>query len=221
MSLTLYLHPLASFCQKVLIALYESGTPFKSRLVDLMDPAERESFAALWPVAKMPVLRDEARNETVPETSIIIEYLDRHHPGRARMIPEDPELALSTRLHDRLYDLYVQEPMQKIVADRLRPAGRKDVDGVAQARGLLRTTYAMLDRRMADRTWAVGETFTMADCAAAPALFYADKVEPFDPAQKHLAAYSERLKARPSFARVIEEAKPYFHLFPATDRASS
>ena len=213
MSLTLHFHPLSSFCWKALIALYENDTPFTPNLVNLGDPAERAALLKLWPIGKFPVLSDDARNETVPETSIIVEYLDRHFPGRTRFLSADPELALQTRLRDRFFDLYVHLPMQKIVGDRLRPAGARDPHGVAEARAQLQTSYAMIETQMAAGTWAMGDDFSLADCAAAPALFYANKVEPSG-AFKNVSAYLERLQARPSFARVLEEAEPYFHFFP-------
>lgn len=214
MSLTLHMHPLASYCWKVLIALYENDTPFEARLVDLGDPEDAAAFRALWPTGKMPVLRDAARDRTVPETSIIIEYLQTWYPGPVRFIPEDPEAALRVRLADRLFDLYVQEPMQKIVGDRIRPAGAKDPHGVAHARAQLAMAYGLLETELADRTWAAGEAFSLADCAAAPALFYADKVAPLGEAHPNTSAYLDRLLARPSFSRVLEEAQPYFAMFP-------
>lgn len=213
MPLTLYYHPLSSFCMKVLIALYENGTPFTPHLVDLADEAAAANLKKLWPIGKFPVLRDNARNRTVPETSIIIEYLDRHYPGATRFIPADRALALQVRLQDRFYDLYVQLPMQEIVGERLRPADKKDPFGVARAKDRLGNVYAMIDRDMADRAWAAGDAFSMADCAAAPALFYAHKVVSLD-GFKNTAAYRERLMQRPSFARVLKEAEPYFGLFP-------
>jgi glutathione S-transferase len=213
MALTLHFHPLASFCWKALIALYENDTPFTPNLVNLGDPAERAALLKLWPIGKFPVLSDDARNETVPETSIIVEYLDRHFPGRTRFLSADPELALQTRLRDRFFDLYVHLPMQKIVGDRLRPAGAKDPHGVAEARAQLQTSYAVIEAQMAAGPWAMGDDFSLADCAAAPALFYANEVEPSG-AFKNISAYLERLQARPSFARVLDEAEPYFHFFP-------
>lgn len=214
--LALYYHPLASFCHKVLIALYEHGTAFDPRIVDLSDAAASEPFFKLWPVGKIPVLRDEARDRTLPETTIIIEYLERHHPGSVSLLPRDGDEALEARLWDRFFDHYVNVPMQKIVTDELRPDGGRDPIGVAQARETLRTAYAMLDERMAApaRTWACGETFGLADCAAAPALWYADTVEPMRPSHPRAAAYLARLVARPSFARVLEEARPYMHNYP-------
>ncbi|PAY10627.1 glutathione S-transferase [Bradyrhizobium sp. UFLA03-84] len=214
MSLTLHYHPLSSFCWKALVALYENGAPFTPHMVNLGDPAERAALLALWPIGRFPVLRDEARGETVPESSIVIEYLDRHYPGTVRLIPESPELALQTRLRDRFLDLYVHLPMQKVVGDRLRPADKKDPHGVAEARAQLRTSYAILDQYLAHGGWMMGERFSLADCAAAPALFYGNKVEPIGEGHRHLAAYLERLKARPSFARVLNEAEPYFGMFP-------
>jgi glutathione S-transferase len=214
MSLKLYLHPLASFCHKVLIALYENDTPFEPHLVNHGDPENLAAFRAVWPLAKMPVLRDEARDRTLPETSVIIEYLDQHYPGPTRFLPADPDLALQVRLWDRIFDLHVQEPMQKVVGDRIRPADAKDPHGVAAAREQLATACDLVERQVADRTWAVGETFTLADCAAAPALYYADRIAPLADAWPAAAAYLQRLKARPSFARTLTEAQPYFHMFP-------
>jgi glutathione S-transferase len=213
MSLTLHFHPLASYCHKALMALYENDTPFTPKLVDLGNEAERTALLQLWPIGKFPVLRDQARDQTIPESSIIIEYLDRHHPGRIRFIPDDADLAWLTRLRDRFYDLYVHEPMQKIVLDRLRPAGASDAQGVDDAKARLLTAYGMIDREMAAATWAMGDAFSLADCAAAPALFYANEVMPFDTHQ-HVAAYFDRLRARPSYARVLREAEPYFAMFP-------
>ncbi len=214
MTLTLYFHPLASFAQKVLIALYENGTPFTPRLVDLAKEDDRAEFEALWPMRKMPVLKDEARGRTIPESTSIIEYLALHYPGRVTLVPADPDAALQVRLMDRLYDSYIQLPMQKIVLDRLRPEGNHDRHGVAEARAQLATALSVIERDMEGRIWAMGEDFTMADCAAAPALFYASEVAPFGATYPAVAAYFERLEQRPSFARVLKEAQPYRHLFP-------
>jgi glutathione S-transferase len=213
MSLTLHFHPLSSFCWKALIALYENDTPFAPNMVDLGNAAERAALLKLWPIGKFPVLRDDARDQTVPESSIIIEYLDRHYPGRTRFIPADPDLAWQTRLRDRFYDLYLHLPMQKIMGDRLRPEG-KDPHGVEEARGQLRTSYRMIEAQMSGSTWAMGEAFGLADCAAMPALFYGNMVEPFSDAHKNVTAYFERLTARPSVARVLREAEPYFNMVP-------
>jgi len=214
MSLVVYLHPLASFCMKVLIALYENDTPFEPRIVDLGDAGSRKHFLEVWPIGRFPVLFDTLREKTVPESTIIIEYLAQHHPGRTPLLPDDADAALEARLWDRFCDHYVDVPMQKIVTDKLRPAGCSDAHGVAQARALLQTAYGVLDARMATRTWIAGDRFGLADCAAAPALFYADKVQPLGAAHAHLTAYFERLLQRPSFARVLQEAQPYFAQFP-------
>jgi glutathione S-transferase len=213
MALALYYHPLASFCHKVLIALYENATPFVPHIVDLADQNASAGFLDLWPVGKLPVLHDEGPNRIIPETTIIIEYLDRRYHGRQAFFPEDEAQNLDARLWDRFFDFYVQLPMQKIVTDRLRAPGEGDRRGVADAKASLATAYRMIEERMAERTWAAGEGFTIADCAAAPALFYAGILVPF-PVNGHLAAYFERLLARPSFRRVIAEARPYFELFP-------
>jgi glutathione S-transferase len=214
MSLKLYFHPLSSFCWKVLIALYENETPFTSVSVDLSSETERAALLKLWPIGKFPVLRDEATDRTIPESSIIIEYLDNQYPGRTRFIPADGRLALQTRLRDRFYDLYVHLSVQKIVGDRLRPKGSRDPHGVEEAKARIQSCYGMIDKEVAAKTWAMGEAFSIADCAASPALFYANKVVPFGDTHSHLAAYFDRLKARSSFARVISEAEPYFQMFP-------
>jgi glutathione S-transferase len=214
MALTLYYHPLASFCWKALIAFYENDIPFTPKLVNFGDPDQRAGFLALWPIGKFPVLRDEARGLTIPESSIIIEYLDRHHAGRTRFIPEDGDLALQVRLRDRFYDLYVHLPMQAVVDDRLRPPDAKDPLSVQNARARLRTAYGIIETQMAGGGWAAGAAFTLADCAALPALFYGNEVEPIGDGFPHLAAYLGRLKARPSVERVLREAEPYFQFFP-------
>jgi glutathione S-transferase len=214
MSLTLHYHPLSSFCWKALIALYENDTPFEPRLVDLGNETERAALLKLWPVGKFPVLRDDAKDRTIPESSIIIEYLDSYYPGRTRFIPADAKLALQTRLRDRFYDLYVHLSVQKIVGDRLRPQGKKDPHGVEEAKARIESCYGMIDKEVAAKTWAMGEAFSLADCAASPALFYASKVMPFGDTHKNVTAYFDRLRARPSFARVIKEAEPYFAMFP-------
>ncbi|MFB2551866.1 glutathione S-transferase family protein [Ensifer soli] len=217
MTLTLHLHPLASFCHKVLVALYENGTPFEARIVDFSGGPELDRLAALWPVGKIPVLEDGARGRIVAETTIIIDYLDRHHPGARRLVPEDPEAAREARLWDRVFDLYIHAPMQKIVTDRLRPESARDAFGVEEARATLATAYAMADRHLEKRRWACGDDVSMADCAAAPALFYAGIVAPFADAHPHLSAYFERLVERPSVRRVIDEARPFFPHFPYVD----
>jgi glutathione S-transferase len=217
-ALTLYYHPLASFCHKVLIALYENGTPFEPRIVDLADDSSSAEMLAHWPVGKIPVLRDHRREQTVPETSVIIEYLAQHHPGAVPLLPLDAERALQVRLWDRFFDLYVAAPMSKVVTDRLRRAGGADPVGVEEALATLGRAYALLEARLPPGGWAVGDTFSLADCAAAPALFYADIVRPFRDDHPRVAAYHERLLARPSVARTLAEARPYFPLFPLSDR---
>lgn len=208
----LHFHPLASYCHKVLIALYESGIDFTPRLLDLGDPAAAAAFVALWPVGKMPLLVDDGR--VVPESTIILEHLATRFPSAAWLLPADPVAALETRLRDRFFDLYVHTPMQKIVADRLRPAAAKDPYGVEEARRQLGVAYAMIERDLADGPWAAGDRFTMADCAAAPALFYADLVAPLGAAHPRACEYLARSKERPSYARVLREAEPYFVHFP-------
>jgi glutathione S-transferase len=207
--LTLYMHPLASFCWKPLMALYECNVPFQSVIVDLGNPESRAKFLAVWPLGKFPVLHDSEANETIPESTIIIEYLAER--SWRTLIPA--ARAREVRLLDRFYDHYVQHPMQKIVADRLRPSDRKDPLGVEEARAQLATAYDYVEQQMATRTWAVGDEVTMADCAAAPALYYGNKVLPFGD-RPHTAAYLRRLQERPSFARVLREAEPYFKFFP-------
>jgi glutathione S-transferase len=213
MSLRLYFHPLSSFCQKVLTALYENDTPFEREVVNFMDPKEDAAFRQLWPIRKFPILRDEARDKLVPESTTIIEYLDRHFPGRTRLIPADPDLAWETRFWDRFLDLYVHLPMQKIVTDRLRPAGSNDSFGVDQAKDQLATAYDLLDEHMSGGEWLNGAGFSMADCAAAAPLRFGDMLVPIG-GRKNLAAYLERLKTHPSFARVWSEAEPYLAMVP-------
>lgn len=215
MSLTLHYHPLSSFCHKVLIALYENEVAFTPNMVDLADATQRASFRRLWPIGKFPVLQDEGRGVVVAESTIIIEYLQYHCPGSVELIPDEVEAALATRRLDRLFDLYVHLPMQKIVGDRLRPEDGHDRHGVEEARAAMRTALDLLEVELAGRTWANAREFSLADCAAAPALFYADKVMPLAELNPRLAAYLGRLMQRPSLARVLAEAQPYFHMFPA------
>ena len=213
MSLTLYYHPLASFCHKVLIALYENGTEFERRIIDLGNEVDRAELQALWPFCKFPVIRDHGRKRDVAESTVIIEYLDRYFGGERPLIPGEWDDALEVRLWDRLFDNYVHAPMTQIVADRISGAH----GDLTSQRATLATAYGMIDRRMASRTWVAGQHFSMADCAAAPALFYASTLQPFPDAFSHLRAYFDRLIERPSFKRVIEEAKPYFSLYPFAD----
>jgi glutathione S-transferase len=210
MSLTLYFHPLSSFCHKALIALYELDIGFEKRIIDLGNEADRVELQALWPIGKFPVLRDHARHKDVPESSVIIEYLDRLHAGQAPLIPHDWETALDVRLWDRFFDLHVQVPMQKIVADRINAAN----GDLTRERTALATAYGMLERQLTAKTWVASPAFSMADCAAAPALFYASTLVPFADEHRHLSAYFDRLTQRPSVARVIDEARPWFSWYP-------
>ncbi len=214
MPLTLYFHPLSSFCWKALVGLYELELPFEKHLVDLSNDEARAEFVRLWPIGKFPVLRDDARDRTIPESTIILEYIDGLSPGGARLLPKDSSRALECRLRERLYDTYIHLPMQKIVGDRLRPEGKRDPLGVEQARAQMETAYALADEQLQRGPWAMGADFTIADCAALPALFYGEKVAPFGARWPNVAAYLERLKERPSVARVLQEAEPYFRMFP-------
>jgi glutathione S-transferase len=213
MTLRLYYHPLSSFCWKALIALYEKGVDFTPQLVDFSDPEQEAAFRALWPVRKFPVLKDEAEDRLIPESSIIIEYIDQKFPGGPRLIPADPTRAREMRLRDRFFDLYVHVPMQKVMTDRLRPAGKHDPFGVDQAKEQIETCYRMIDQEMDGRTWLMGDDFTMADCAALPALFYGNMAVPFGE-NRNVALYLDRLKQRPTVARVLREAAPYFKYVP-------
>ncbi|MFN3657520.1 MAG: glutathione S-transferase family protein [Pseudolabrys sp.] len=213
MSLTLHLHPLSSFCHKVLIALYENGTPFTPHNVDLGEEKSRTAFKALWPIGKFPVLRDGDR--VIPESTVIVDYLNQHYPGPVKLIPDAPDAAREVRALDRFYDLYVHMQMQKVVGDRLRPADQRDPYGVAQARATIDTALGLREQDLASRRWAAGKEFTLADCAAAPTLFYVDMVvRPLAERFPNLTAYLGRVKERPSYARALEEAKPYLHMVP-------
>jgi glutathione S-transferase len=217
-TLKLYAHPFSSYCQKALVALYENGTTFQWMMLSPEHPEIYAEFAELWPLKRFPVLVDGSR--TVTEASTIIEYLDLYHPGPAPMLPAERKAALDVRSMDRFFDNYVSTPQQRIVYDVLRPAGQRDPVAVTEARGMLDTAYAWLDRVMAGREWAAGERFTLADCGAAPFLFYADWTHAIDPSFTHVHAYRRRLLARPSFARAVDEARPYRSFFPlgAPDR---
>jgi glutathione S-transferase len=216
MALTLYSHPFSSYCQKVLVALWEAEIPFTYR--HLEDPGAAEERAALWPLGRFPVLVDEGR--MVAESSIIIEYLDLHHAGRARMLPQDRDAALEVRFMDRFFDNYVMSAMQKPVSEALRGEGGRRQEAMAEAAQALDIAYGWLETRLSGSSWAAGESFTMADCAAAPSLFYADWVHQIKPEFPKLRDYRARLLARPSFARAVEEARPYRGYFPlgAPDR---
>ncbi|WP_455288769.1 glutathione S-transferase family protein [Cupriavidus necator] len=214
----LFAHPFSSYCQKVLVALYENAIPFEFRMLSPEHEQNMAEHAELWPLKRMPVLVDGDR--TVLESSIIIEYLDIHHRGPVRWLPESPDAALDVRLLDRFFDQYVMTPMQRIVFDFIRPEEHRDAFGVAEARKQLETAYAWLEQTLAGREWAAGSDFTLADCAAAPSLFYADWVHSIPADCATLRAYRSRLLARPSFARAVEDARPYRGFFPpgAPDR---
>ena len=218
MSMKLYAHPFSSYCQKVLIALYENDAPFEFRMLAPGDEEAAAEHEALWPLKYIPVLVD--KGHTVVEASIIVEYIDLHHPGAVRLVPEEPRSALNVRMMDRFFDNYIMTPMQKIVSDSIRSAENRDLQGVAEARELLDTAYRWLDNTMTGREWAAGGAFSLADCASAPALFYADWVHPIGEAFSNVRAYRQRLLARPSCARAVDEARPYRSLFPpgAPDR---
>jgi glutathione S-transferase len=218
MSLVLHYHPLSSFCHKVLIAIYETGAPVRLRHLDLQDAGERAAHRARWPLGKMPVLEDEASGRVLPETSIIIEHLQQRHPGPRPLLPADPEAQLDVRLWDRLSDHYVMFPLQAavaaVIAGDAAQAAKAEANSVAQ----LEVAYGVLDQRLRDRTWLAGEDFSLADCAAAPALFYAGAVRPFAQDFPALGAYFARLLERPSVQRVLREAQPWIKYFPLLDR---
>jgi glutathione S-transferase len=210
MTLELFSHPFSSYCQKALIAFHEKDIPFTCRMME--DPGVGDELAALWPIGKFPLLRDGER--VIIEATTIIEYLHVRYPGPVRLIPDDPDLAVEVRMLDRFFDNYVMTPQGKFVLDALRPPEHRDPWGVEEARRMLDTSYGWLDQRMAGRTWAVGDTFTLADCAAAPSLFYADWTHAIPETHRHLRAYRTRLLERPSFARAVDAARPYRHYFP-------
>jgi glutathione S-transferase len=212
MTLTLHEHPFAAYCWKPLIALYEREVPFERHFIG--GEEDRAELAKLWPPASIPVLRDEEAGETVPESTTIVEYLDGF--GEAPpLVPADPAAARTARLWDRVIDGRVMTPMQKIVADALRPEESRDPFGVAEARAGLDATYELLDSRLAGETWLAGSTFTLADSAGAPALHYAYVVNRWDEAGfPNLTRYFSAQMARPSVARVVDEAREYRELFP-------
>jgi glutathione S-transferase len=218
MALTLYFHPLSSYCMKALIALYENDTPFTPRIIHLEKPEERAELKALWPLTKFPVLTDEKNGErvVVAESSTIIEYLADAHPGKSELVPAEAARAREARFVERVCDLYVSTQVGKFASDTFRPEGKKDPHGVAEAMALIESAYGILDARMAKKTWAIGDAFTIGDCAAAPALFYANQLIPLKNKHQNVASYLARLLERPSFARVIDEAGPYLKMFPGS-----
>jgi glutathione S-transferase len=213
MNLKLYIHPLSSYCHKALIAFYENEIPFEAKLLD--DENVAAEFKKMWPIGRFPVLRDESRGATVPESSIIIEYLALHYPGKVKLMPDDPDLARKVRMGDRFFDNYMHAPMQKYAFDQLRPENKRDSYGIDEARAMYRTALDMVETAMAGSMWAMGGEFTMADCAAAPPLYYGSRFfGSFRATHRNAAAYLDRLMARPSYARVLKEAEPYMHLLP-------
>jgi glutathione S-transferase len=218
MALQLYFHPFSSYCQKALVAFYENAIPFEPHNLDGPDSPAMRELTRLWPMKRFPVLVDGDR--TIIEATCIIEYLGLYQPASVRLIPEDSKAALEARLMDRFFDNYLSTPQQKIVFDSMRPEGEHDPYGVQQAREMLDTSYAWLDKVMQHREWAAGEHFSLADCAAAPFLFYADWTHRIGDAYPNVLAYRRRLLKRPSFARAVDEARPYRSYFPlgAPDR---
>lgn len=214
MSLTLYMHPLASFCWKSLIPLYENETPFTARLVD-SDEKSREAFYKISPTRKFPLLHDTARDKVILESTLINQYIDEYYPGPRPLLPKSSDAARDVLYWDRFYDFYVHIPMQNVVADRLRPADNRDPFGVDQSKAVIQRSYATLEDHFSKNEWAAGDSFTLADCAAMPALYYAMRVAPLSETHMHIAAYTKKLFARPSCARVLQEAEPYFKYFPA------
>ncbi|WP_313461698.1 glutathione S-transferase family protein [Stenotrophomonas sp.] len=212
----LHVHPLSSCCQKVLIAARALGVTMEERFLNLGDPAVRAAFADISPMGKMPLLEDGDRR--VAETSIIIEYLQQHYAiAEARLIPANADAALDVRFWDRFSDFYVMTPMQALTAERLKPAGQGSEAAVADARQMLLKSYAVLDRQLQGGGWLAGAEFSMADCAVAPALFYAVAYVPLPEEATRLQAYFERLMAHQAVAAVVDGARPWFKYFPGRD----
>jgi glutathione S-transferase len=208
--LTLYGHPISSFTWKVLIALYENGTPFEPVTVDESTYAD---FIAKWPMGKFPILLDSDRNKMITETSVIIEYLDTYYPGRTRFIPKDIDSALEVRRWDRVFD-HLNTTMSKVVIDNIRPDGQRDPYGVEEAKRIVQGIYTVVEAQLEDREFIASDGFSLADCSAAPALWYATRNVPLDGGFPRIAAYLDRSKARPSFDRALKESQPLFHLYP-------
>jgi glutathione S-transferase len=208
--LTIYGHPISSYTWKVLTTLYENGTPFESVTVDQNTYGD---FIAKWPMGKFPILLDSDRNQMVTETAVIIEYLDTYYPGRTRFIPTDIGAALEVRRWDRVFD-HLNNTMSKVATDSIRPEGQRDSYGVEEAKRVMRGIYTVIEAQLGDRAFIVGDSFTLADCAAAPALWYGVRNAPLDGEFPRIAAYLERLKERPSFARAVKESEPLFHMYP-------
>jgi glutathione S-transferase len=214
----LFAHPFSSYCQKVLVAIYENGTAFDYRMLSPEEAGTVEEWQSIWPIKRFPVLKDG--ENAVMEATIIIEYLMLNYPGSVRLIPSDPQAALRTRMMDRFFDNYVMTPMQKVVFNQIRPEADRDPYGVTEAKAMLDDAYGWLDGVVAKTEWAAGDQFSLADCAACPSLFYADWVHPIAETFPNVRAYRARLLARPSFARAVDEGRPYRSFFPlgAPDR---
>ena len=214
----LFGHPFSSYTWKALIAFWEKDIAFDFRALGPDHPENGEEFAHLWPIGKFPLLLDGGRQ--VMEATSIIDYLEVAFPQATRLIPEDPLSAQHVRMLDRIFDNYVMEPTQRVVANAMLPERRQDPENVAAAEAALDRIYDWLDAHLAKREWAAFDDFSLADCAAAPSLFYADWVLPIGDTRPHLSAYRGRLLARPTIARAVEGARPYRHLFPlgAPDR---
>ncbi|WP_455270427.1 glutathione S-transferase family protein [Rhizobium herbae] len=214
----LFAHPFSSYCQKVLVAIYENGTAFDYRMLSPEEAGTVEEWQSIWPIKRFPVLKDG--ENAVMEATIIIEYLMLNYPGSVRLIPDDPQAALRTRMMDRFFDNYVMTPMQKVVFNQIRPEADRDPYGVTEAKAMLDDAFGWLDGVVAKTEWAAGDTFSLADCAACPSLFYADWVHPIAEQFPNVRAYRARLLARPSFARAVDEGRPYRSFFPlgAPDR---
>jgi glutathione S-transferase len=202
----LYYHPRSSYSQKALLAFFEKGVAFTPSLINLADAQGRAQLAKLTPIGKVPVLVLD-NGWKIPESSIIIEYLDAHEGG-PRLIPEDRDQARQTRFYDRISDLYVNEPMSKLAFDGMKPADQRDPQGCAAAHARLDAMFAGLDEHLAKRTWLMGDAFTMADCALVPSLGYCRRLHPFERFE-HLSAYAARAFERPSFVTVQDELAPY------------
>lgn len=212
MALVLYGHPFSSYTQKVLVALYENDTPFEFRLIGAEAPRNVEEWLQRWPLRRFPLLVDDGRD--VVESSVIIEHLQLAHPGPVSLLPKEPEAALEVRFLDRFFDLHVMAAAQHAVDGALTGNALKRKEGVESSVMLLELAYGWLEGQLAGRTWAAGDDFTLADCAAAPSLFYADWIHPIADNYPHVRAYRTRLLSRPSFARAVDEARPYRRNFP-------
>ncbi len=219
MALKLYFHPLASFCHKVLIALYEKNIAFEPVIVDFGNPESAGGVPqGLADGQDAGAGRRRDGPESSPKPRSCWSIWSSEFPQEPVLLPADPDDALQVRFWDRFYDFYVELPMQKIVTDWLRPEGSNDTFGVEQAYVQLREAYGVIDGEMASREWAASNTFSIADCAAAPALFYANTVEPIGDSHGYAKAYLTRLMQRPSFSRALIEAEPYFKFFPMPQR---